>query len=102
MKRLILITALLFVATGIGLAQDSSLLLQRPTLSKTHIAFNFAGDIWIVAREGGEAKQLTTGTGIETSPIFSPDGATVAFSGQYDGNTDIFTDRINLIAIDGL
>ncbi|MEK7829467.1 MAG: protease, partial [Acidobacteriota bacterium] len=87
----ILIIALLFTVAVIGFAQESPLLLQRPSLSKTQIAFNFAGDLWIVAREGGEAKQLTTGVGIETAPIFSPDGATIAFTGQYDGNTDVFT-----------
>jgi tricorn protease len=90
MKRLILIAASLFVITGLGLAQESPLLLQRPTLSKTHIAFNFAGDLWIVERGGGEARQLTTGVGIETEPIFSPDGSQIAFTGQYDGNTDVF------------
>ncbi len=91
MKKAILIIALLFTVAVIGFAQESPLLLQRPSLSKTQIAFNFAGDLWIVAREGGEAKQLTTGVGIETAPIFSPDGATIAFTGQYDGNTDVFT-----------
>jgi tricorn protease len=47
--------------------------------------------LWKVARAGGEATRLTTGSGFETGAIFSPDGQTVAFSGQYDGNTDIYT-----------
>ena len=89
-KRITLSLMFLLTATGVGLAQESPLLLQRPSLSKTQIAFNFAGDIWIVAREGGEAKQLTTGVGFETGPIFSPDGSQIAFTGQYDGNTDVF------------
>jgi tricorn protease len=90
MKK-ILILALLCVCAGPGFAQsEKSLLLQKPTLSKTRIAFTFAGDLWIAAREGGEATRLTTGVGFETNPIFSPDGTQIAFTGQYDGNTDVF------------
>ncbi len=72
---------------------DSSqpLLLQKPTLSKTQIAFVYAGDLWIVPREGGDARRLTNGPGIETNPIFSPDGSTIAFTGEYDGNIDVYT-----------
>ena len=66
-------------------------LLQRPALTKTHIVFNYAGDLWTVERAGGHATRLTVGVGIETSPVISPDGQTVAFSGEYDGNTDVFT-----------
>src|SRR5262249_42450389 len=71
--------------------QESSLLMQRPAVSQTHIAFNYAGDLWIVPRSGGEATRLTTGVGVETNPVFSPDGKTIAFTGQYDRNTDVFT-----------
>ncbi len=43
-----------------------------------------------MARNGGDAKRLTTGIGIETNPYFSPDGNTIAFTGEYDGNTDVY------------
>src|SRR5258705_11466092 len=66
-------------------------LLQRPALSETQIVFNYAGDLWSVDRKGGHATRLTVGVGIETSPVFSPDGGTIAFTGEYDGNTDVFT-----------
>jgi tricorn protease len=66
------------------------LLLQHPTLSATQIAFAFAGDLWIVPREGGVAMRLTTGAGIESNPVFSPDGNEIAFSGEYDGNVDVY------------
>jgi tricorn protease len=66
-------------------------LLQRPALSQTQIVFNYAGDLWSVDRKGGHATRLTVGVGIETSPVFSPDGSTIAFTGEYDGNTDVFT-----------
>ena len=90
MKQVLAIFLCLLTFTALTCGQDSPLLLQRPTLSKTHIAFNFAGDLWIVERGGGEAKQLTTGVGVEIEPIFSPDGSQIAFTGQYDGNTDVF------------
>src|SRR5262249_19012606 len=47
-------------------------------------------DLWIVKREGGEAQRLTTGPGVETDPIFSPDGKQIAFTGEYEGNTDVY------------
>ena len=76
-----------------GLRADSTpfLLLQKPTLSKTQIAFVYAGDLWTVPREGGDAQRLTSGAGVETNPIFSPDGSTIAFTGEYDGNVDVYT-----------
>ena len=42
-------------------------------------------------RSGGDATRLTTGVGIESNPVFSPDGSTIAFSGAYDGNIDVYT-----------
>ena len=66
------------------------LLMQKPTLSKTHIAFSYAGDLWLVSREGGEARLLTSGEGTKTGPVFSPDGSMIAFSGDYDGNVDVY------------
>ncbi len=70
---------------------DKPHLLQRPALSQAQIVFNYAGDLWSVDRKGGHATRLTVGVGIETSPVFSPDGSTIAFTGEYDGNTDVFT-----------
>jgi len=76
-----------------GMSADSltPLLLQKPTLSRTHIAFVYAGDLWTVPRDGGAAQRLTSGAGIETNPIYSPDGTAIAFTGEYDGNTDVYT-----------
>jgi tricorn protease len=65
--------------------------MQQPTLNDTHIVFVFAGDLWRVSREGGAAQRLTTGKGSESNPIFSPDGKTIGFTGEYDGNIDIYT-----------
>jgi tricorn protease len=65
-------------------------LMRSPTLSATTIVFQFAGDLWTVPRTGGRASRLTSAAGTESNPRFSPDGKRVAFSGQYDGNTDVF------------
>ena len=72
-------------------AADKPHLFQSPALSRQSIAFGYAGDLWTVAREGGRAVRLTNGVGLESAPIFSPDGSTIAFTGEYDGNTDVFT-----------
>ena len=81
----------LFIAATVCAAQDNSLLLlQKPALSRTQIIFVYAGDLWSVPREGGVAKRLTTGAGVETDPMFSPDGTQIAFTGEYDGNVDVF------------
>src|SRR5262245_1517533 len=53
-------------------AAGSELWLQQPALSQTQIAFAYAGDLWVVPREGGDARRLTTGLGVETDPHFSP------------------------------
>jgi tricorn protease len=66
-------------------------LFQSPALKGDLIAFGYAGDLWTVPRNGGRAVRLTNGVGVESMPIFSPDGSTIAFTGEYDGNTDVFT-----------
>ena len=91
MRNLILVFLLLLAATSVCLGQaDKPLLVRQPTLSKTQIVFVYAGDLWIVPRGGGEASQLTNGIGDETEPLFSPDGKWIAFTGQYDGNIDVY------------
>ncbi len=94
MIKPILTLLTLLASASLCLAQSSTqidaTLFQKPTVNQTHIVFVYAGDLWIVPREGGDAKRLTTGVGEETDPIFSPDGKMIAFTGQYDGNTDVY------------
>ncbi|MBV9610835.1 MAG: PD40 domain-containing protein, partial [Acidobacteriaceae bacterium] len=71
-------------------APDARYLLQRPAMNADRIVFELAGDLWTVSRNGGTATRLTTGVGVETDPVFSPDGTQIAFTGEYDGNTDVF------------
>lgn len=85
----LLLTSLVVFASSVSLAA-SNYLFRRPALSRTRIVFSYAGDLWSVPREGGEAKRLTTGPGVETDPVVSPDGSQIAFTGEYDGNVDVF------------
>jgi tricorn protease len=65
-------------------------LMQMPAVSRTQIAFAYAGDIWIVPKSGGAAVRLSSPRGAESFPRFSPDGTQLAFSGNYDGNEDLY------------
>jgi tricorn protease len=90
LMKMSLLAVAVFAAIHVSSGDPKLLLLQTPTLSKTQIAFLYGGDIWIVPREGGAAHRLVTGTDLATGPIFSPDGSMVAFSGNYDGNVDVY------------
>ena len=91
MKKFILWTAaFLFISLPTNAQTGAPTLFRQPAISKTSIVFSYAGDLWIVPRSGGDARRLTTGVGIETSPYFSPDGNWIAFTGEYDGNTDVY------------
>jgi tricorn protease len=89
-RFLMFILAVLLSGPLPALSGDTPLLAQRPALSGTHVVFFFAGDLWRVSREGGAAQRLTVGPGVETNPVFSPDGSLIAFTGEYDGNVDVF------------
>lgn len=66
-------------------------LLSQPAVSGDHIAFVYAGDLWLADIDGKGVRRLTTHIGVEANPRFSPDGRSIAFSAQYDGNTDVYT-----------
>lgn len=69
---------------------DKPTLYRQPTMNRTDIVFVYAGDLWKVPRAGGSAIRLTSGMGSESSPIFSPDGNWIVFTGEYDGNVDVY------------
>ena len=90
-KKILLTLSLLLAMSVSAIAQtEKPTLFQKPTVNRTDIVFAYAGDLWIVPRQGGDAKRLTNGVGIETNPVFSPDGSMIAFTGEYDGNTDVY------------
>ncbi|CAN5472739.1 S41 family peptidase [soil metagenome] len=66
-------------------------LLTQPAISAEHIAFIYAGDLFVADLDGRNVRQLTSDDGVESNPVFSPDGKTIAFSAQYDGNVDVYT-----------
>jgi len=69
---------------------DRPLLIGRVSINQTHIAFTYAGKIWLVERTGGTAKRLTKTPNEETSPVFSPDGRRIAFSRLNGNDWDVF------------
>lgn len=71
-------------------SQVDARLLRYPDVSQTHITFVYANDIWIVPKSGGQAARLSSPEGEEQFPRFSPDGSQIAFTGNYDGNQDIY------------
>ena len=89
MKRIIgLLTALAVCATAFG--QEEARLLRFPATNGTDIVFSYAGDLWTVPVQGGEAKRLTSHIGFEAFAKYSPDGKTIAFTGEYDGNREVY------------
>lgn len=66
-------------------------LFRQPDVSETQITFVYGNDVWVAPKEGGTAHRLSSPDGREAFPRFSPDGGTIAFSGNYDGNVDVYT-----------
>jgi tricorn protease len=87
--RLTVALLLSFFISEIALAQGARL-LRHPTVSRDSIAFEYAGDLWIVGRGGGQARRLTSTPGAEIDPYFSPDGSQIAFTSTVAGNMDVY------------
>ena len=69
---------------------NTTRLLRFPTTNGRQIVFCYAGELYTVAKEGGIARRLTSGPGYTSFPRFSPDGTQLAFTSQYDGNTEVY------------
>jgi tricorn protease-like protein/C-terminal processing protease CtpA/Prc len=85
------LAAIVTAALGAGpsTTPDASM-LRYPDIGKTDIVFVFQGNLWLVPKSGGMARPLTSAAGAESMPRFSPDGTEIAFTGNYDGNRDIY------------
>ena len=86
-----LLSTLLLCLPALVSAQEEARLLRFPTINSNQIVFSYAGDLYTVPVSGGMARKLTSDAGYEMFSHFSPDGSTIAFTAQYDGNTEIYT-----------
>ncbi|MBL0308740.1 MAG: PDZ domain-containing protein [Bacteroidetes bacterium] len=87
MKKQILLLAALFIA-AFSQAQEAKM-MRFPTIHDNLVVFTYAGDLYSVDKSGGIARKLTSNIGYNVFSKFSPDGKNVAFTGQYDGNTEV-------------
>jgi tricorn protease len=93
MKKLLLLVVTLVTAVGVagpGAQGPEARLLRFPAISGNQVVFTYAGDLYTVPASGGVARRLTSDVGFEMFARFSPDGKTLAFTGQYDGNTEVY------------
>lgn len=81
---------LFFILTASILSQEEARLLRFPAIYEEQIVFSCAGDLYTVASSGGTARKLTNDIGYEMFARFSPDGENIAFTAQYDGNTEVY------------
>jgi tricorn protease len=98
MKRSIVSLSVLLLTISLALrgsAMDDARLLRFPDINNNLIAFVYAGDIWTVNSNGGEARRLTSHEGLELFPKISPDGQWIAFSGEYSGSRQVFVIQAN-------
>ena len=86
---LTLFTAAAYAMPG-GINTKDTRMLFQPAISAGHIAFIYGEDLWIANEDGSQPRRLTVDEGIESNPVFSPDGKLIAFNAQYDGNTDVY------------
>lgn len=89
-RLLLLVPALLLLGANRSAAQDETRLLRFPAIHGDRVVFTYAGDLYTVPASGGTARRLTSDIGYEMFARFSPDGKSIAFTGQYDGNTEVY------------
>ncbi|MDT8394064.1 MAG: protease, partial [Bacteroidales bacterium] len=90
MKKITVLLLAIMIGTGL-LAQDESRLMRFPAVHGDQVVFTYAGDLYTVGRAGGVARKLTNDAdGYEMFARFSPNGEYLAFTGQYDGNTEVY------------
>lgn len=88
--RYLLLALILLLALSTVASANGTRLLRQPAVSRDLVAFEYGGDLWVVARSGGQARRLTSTPGVETEPQFSPDGSRIAFTATVAGNTDVY------------
>lgn len=91
MKYILMSVLIFFCLAAFAQKTDESRMMTDPSVSSSHIVFVYANDLWVADLDGSNVTRLTSNEGAEFAPNFSPDGTIIAFTGQYDGNTDVFT-----------
>jgi tricorn protease len=81
---------LLISLLSLSVFAQETRLLREPSVSDQAIVFAYANDLWTVDRTGGEARRLTSSSGSETNPYYSPDGKLIAFTANYSGNSEVY------------
>lgn len=87
---LLLFLFLSFTLAAQDINKEDTRLLSKPAMSDSQIAFIYAEDLWVANKDGSSPNRLTVDDGIESNPVFSPDGSLIAFNAEYDGNTDVY------------
>lgn len=90
MKQVIFTISVLLVSVLYLGAQNDTRLMRFPAIHGDQVVFSYGGDLYTVSKTGGVARKLTNHEGYEMFPRFSPDGSKLAFTAQYDGNTEAY------------
>ena len=85
-----LLALALAVAASSGAALAAPAYVRHPDLHQDRVVFTAEGDLWLLSVSGGAPRRLTSHPGDEAHAKFSPDGRSIAYTGQYDGNADVF------------
>src|SRR5579871_1861052 len=80
----------LLLSLHLHVSGQGTRLLRQPSISTTQIAFEYGGDIWIVDKNGGDARRITSTGAVEANPHFSPDGQWLAFSSDRSGVPEVY------------
>ena len=91
MKRFLTLLLLTTACVAASAQNDEARLLRFPATNGTDVVFSYAGDLWTVPIQGGQARRLTSHIGYEMFARYSPDGKTIAFTGEYDGNREVYS-----------
>ena len=96
MMRSFIATLMLVCIASSAWGSEPTHLLRQPTVSADHLAFVYAGDLWVTDRDGQNPRRLTSSPAEENNPHFSPDGRWIAYAANHGGNTSVY-----VISVDG-
>ena len=86
----LIVTCGVWSSTATAIDTTDTRFLNQPAIGGGHVAFVYANDLWVANTDGTSPRRLTSDEGVESNPVFSPDGEWIAFDAEYDGNTDVY------------